>query len=126
MGLFDGMIGNAGRVDSRQAQEEYAHLLVEEERVWAAYLVVRDVILFTERRVILIDKQGITGQKVSYHSIPYRSIVHFTVESAGMLDMDAELTIWISGQPKPLLQKRFSRNIDIYEMQAILALFVAK
>ncbi|MFB8281097.1 PH domain-containing protein [Nocardia colli] len=126
MGLFDGFIGNAGRVDSRQAQEEYAHLLVEQERVFAAYLLVRDVVLFTERRLLLIDKQGITGHKISYHSIPYRSIIHFSVESAGMLDLDAELTVWISGQAKPLLHQRFGRNVDIYEVQAILASFVAK
>ncbi|AFU02743.1 PH domain-containing protein [Nocardia vulneris] len=126
MGLFDNVLGNAGRADSLQAQKEYGFLLVENEQVWAAYLLIRDMILFTDRRLILIDKQGLTGQKVSYHSVPYKSIVHFTVETAGMIDLDAELTVWISGQQKPLLQKRFGRNVDIYEVQAIMAMFVAK
>ncbi|KAA8881888.1 PH domain-containing protein [Nocardia colli] len=126
MGFLDGLIGNAGRVDSAAAQQEYAKLFVADEQVRAAYLLIRDMILFTDRRLILIDKQGITGQKVSYHSIPYRAIVHFTVETAGVFDLDAELTVWISGLAQPLLQKRFSKQVDVYEVQAILASFVAK
>jgi hypothetical protein len=63
--------------------------------VHTAYLLIRDTILFTDRRLILIDKQGITGKKTEYHSIPYRSITHFAVETAGTFDLDAELKIWV-------------------------------
>ena len=63
----------------------------------AAYQLVRDVFIFTDRRLILVDKQGVTGRKVQYHSVPYKSITHFSVETAGTFDLDAELTIWISG-----------------------------
>jgi hypothetical protein len=53
--------------------------------------------VFTNKRLILIDKQGITGRKVDYHSIPYRAITQFKIETAGHFDLDAELKIWISG-----------------------------
>jgi hypothetical protein len=124
MGLIDGLMGNAGRIDPGQATREYAKLLGNGEEIYAAYLLVRDAILFTNRRLILVDKQGVTGRKVSYHSIPYRAITHFSVETAGTFDLDAELAIWISGSHEPV-QKRFNRQVDIYEVQGILSHFVA-
>ena len=124
MGFLDGIAGNASRVDPQQAAQEYGRLLAQGEQVHAAYLLVRDVFLFTDRRLILVDKQGLTGRKVQYHSIPYRSITHFTVETAGTFDLDAELTIWLSGGQGIL--KQFGRGVDVYEVQALLATFVAR
>lgn len=121
MGLF----GNAHTVDRATAQQEYARLLGQGEQVHAAYQLVRDTILFTDRRLILVDKQGITGKKTEYHSVPYRSITHFAVETAGTFDLDAELKLWISGNPAPI-QKTFTKGVDIYEVQAILTQFVAR
>ncbi|MGN2641876.1 PH domain-containing protein [Nocardia takedensis] len=124
MGLIDGLMGNAGRIDPAQAQQEYARLLGNGEQIYAAYLLVRDAMLFTNRRLVLVDKQGISGRKVSYHSIPYRAITHFAVETAGTFDLDAELMIWLAGTDVPI-QKRFNRQVDIYEVQGILSHYVA-
>ncbi|MCD0482343.1 PH domain-containing protein [Streptacidiphilus sp. ASG 303] len=118
------LFGNAHAVDPGAAQEEYARLLGKNEQVHAAYLLIRDTILFTDRRLVLVDKQGITGKKTEYHSIPYRSITHFAVETAGTFDLDAELKIWVSGTQLPI-QKTFTKGVDIYEVQAILTEFVA-
>ncbi|RVU20366.1 PH domain-containing protein [Streptomyces antnestii] len=119
------LFGNAHTIDPAGAQQEYAKLLGQGEQVHAAYLLIRDTILFTDRRLILVDKQGITGKKVEYHSIPYKSITHFSVETAGHFDLDGELNIWISGTAAPV-QKTFSKGVDIYEVQAILTQFVAR
>ncbi|MFR9754917.1 PH domain-containing protein [Streptomyces sp. TR06-5] len=121
MGLF----GNAHTVDAASAQQEYGRLLGQGEQVYAAYVLIRDTLLFTDTRLILIDKQGLTGKKTEYHSVPYRSITHFSVETAGTFDLDAELKLWISSNPTPL-QKTFTKGVDIYEVQAILARFVAR
>ncbi|MFB7671631.1 PH domain-containing protein [Kitasatospora purpeofusca] len=75
------LFGNAHRVDNSEAQKEFARLFGQGEQVHAAYQLVRDTFLFTDRRLILVDKQGITGKKTEYHSIPYRSITHFAVET---------------------------------------------
>ena len=75
---------------------------------------------FTDRRLLLIDKQGITGRKVDYHSIPYRSISHFSVETAGTLDMDSELKIYISSNPTPI-EREFKKGTDIIGVQRMLA-----
>lgn len=95
------------------------------EQVHAAYLLVRDAFLFTDRRLILIDKQGLTGRKVENHTVPYKSITHFSVETAGTFDLDAELKIWLSGSPGPIM-KQFGKGVDVYEVQALLSFFVAR
>ena len=123
MGFLDGVMGNASRIDPQAAAQEYGRLLAQDERGHAAYLLVRDAFLFTDRRLILVDKQGMTGRKVQYHSVPYRAVTHFSVETAGTFDLDAELTIWISGGQG--IVKQFGRGVDVYEVQALLATFVA-
>jgi hypothetical protein len=119
------LFGNAHTIDPSQAASDFGKLLGSGEGVQAAYQLVRDVIMFTDRRLILVDKQGITGKKVEYHSIPYRSITHFAVETAGTFDLDAELKIWVSGNSVPI-QKTFTKGVDIYEVQAILTQYVAR
>jgi hypothetical protein len=82
-------------------------------------------LIFTDRRFILVDRQGLTGLKTEYHSIPYRAITHFSVESAGALDLEAELKVWISGTEQPI-QKQFSRGRTIFDVQKALAAHVGR
>ena len=125
MGIFDSLMGNASEVEAKSVQTEFAQILAEGETVEKAYQLFRDSFLFTSRRLILVDKQGLTGNKVEYHSIPYRSITHFSIETAGSFDLDAELKIWITGTPAPL-QKKFTKKLNIYQLQSVLAQFVMK
>lgn len=125
MGLLDGLLGNASKVDNASVQEEFAKLLAPGEQVEHAYKLIRDLFVFTNRRLVLVDKQGLTGSKVHYHSIPYRSITHFSVETAGTFDLEAELKIWISSTPTPL-SKTFNKQLSIYEVQAVLASYVMR
>ena len=120
MGLLDALIGNASKVEAAKMQEEFGRILADGERIEVAYQLFRDSFLFTDRRLILVDRQGLTGSKVEYHSIPYRSITHFTVETSGHFDLDAELKIWITGTEQPI-QKQFNRRLSIYELQGVLA-----
>jgi PH (Pleckstrin Homology) domain-containing protein len=125
MGLLNGIIGNASRTDPGAAAREYARLLGQGEQVQAAYQLVRDAFLFTDRRLIMVDKQGVTGRKVEYHTVPYKAITHFSVETAGTFDLDAELKIWLSGSPTPIA-KQFGKGVDVYEVQALLSYYVAR
>jgi len=125
MGLLDGMLGNASKIDASKIQQEFAKILAPGEKVEHAYQLIRDYFVFTDRRFVLVDKQGITGSKVEYHSIPYKSITHFSIETSGTFDMDAELKIWISGTAAPI-QKTFNKKLSIYEVQAVLASYVLK
>ncbi|HYD61114.1 MAG TPA: PH domain-containing protein [Noviherbaspirillum sp.] len=125
MGLFDGMLGNASKIDAAKIQQEFGQILAPGEQVEHAYQLIRDYFVFTDKRLVLVDKQGLTGSKVEYHSIPYRSITHFSVETAGHFDLEAELKIWISGIPAPVL-KQFNKRLSIYEVQSVLASYVLR
>ena len=71
-----------------------------------------------------MDKQGLTGRKSEYLSLPYKSISRFSIETAGTFDLDAELKIWISSDPQPTVSKKFNKSVDVYEVQKLLAGFV--
>lgn len=72
-------------------------LLVDGEHAVAVFRTLRDYALFTNKRIVIADKQGLTGKKVEYYTIPYRSIVMYSKENAGMLDLDAELELVLTG-----------------------------
>ena len=72
-----------------------------------------------------VDKQGITGSKIDYHSLPYRSITHFSIETGGHFDLDAELRVWVSGTAEPI-KKEFNKRLNIYEVQGVLASYILK
>lgn len=125
MGLFGGILGNASEISRDSVVKDFGKLLWNGEEVLKAYKLIRDTMIFTDKRLIMIDVQGATGKKTEYHSIPYKSITHFSIESAGHFDLDSELKIWISSTAEPI-QKQFTKGVDIYEIQYILAQLVCR
>lgn len=123
MGFMDGLLGNSSSISAEAVAEELKDVLFPGEEVEQAYKIIRDLIVFTNKRLILVDKQGITGKKVEYHSIPYKSISHFSTETAGTFDMDAELKIYISSSTTPI-EKTFKKGSSIGEVQKLLAYHV--
>ncbi|WP_172370426.1 PH domain-containing protein [Sporosarcina jiandibaonis] len=121
MGFLNALMGNASTANKEEVAKELERLLVDGEEVDVAFKLVRDLIVFTDKRLLLVDKQGLTGKKVEYHSIPYKSISHFSIETAGRFDLDAELKIWISGAQIPAIEKQFRKDDSIYDIQKVLA-----
>ncbi|MBN2886030.1 MAG: PH domain-containing protein [Chromatiaceae bacterium] len=125
MGLLSGLIGNASSVDVEEIQRKLAPILAPDERVELAFQFVRDQFVFTDRRLMLIDKQGLTGRKVEYLSIPYKSITRFAVETAGHFDLDAELKLWVGSEALPIVKElRGSENVTAIQ-QALAATVLA-
>lgn len=125
MGLLGGIMGNASEVNINDVNKEYANILAENETIEKSYKLIRDMFIFTNKRLILVDKQGMTGKKTEYHSIPYKSITHFSIETSGHFDLDAELKIWISGTSAPI-EKQFNKSLNIYELQSVLATYILR
>ncbi|WP_339870383.1 PH domain-containing protein [uncultured Algoriphagus sp.] len=121
MGLFNKILGNASEVSVEQLSKDFGRLLAEGEQIELGFKLIRDTFMFTDKRLILIDVQGLTGSKVEYRSMPYKSISRFSLETAGTFDLDAELKIWISSEDTPSVSKRFNKSIDVYEVQRYLA-----
>ena len=125
MGLLSGLLGNAAEADVADVETTLERVLADDERIERAFQLVRDLIIFTNRRLMFVDRQGMTGKKTTYHSIPYRAITNFAVETAGHFDLESELKVWISGQPGPV-QKTFARGNTIFEVQKALATYAGK
>ncbi|AUZ05943.2 hypothetical protein ADP71_26580 [Vitreoscilla sp. C1] len=123
MSLFSGLMGNASEAKSEKWQEALAQILADGEMVDSAYQVLRDTLVLTNKRVIFIDKQGVTGKKTEYLSIPYKNIVTFSIESAGTFDLESELKLWVSGRVDPI-ETKFGRGGDILKAQKALAKYV--
>lgn len=122
MGLLSGLMGNASEVDNDDLEELLANTLIDGETVQKAYKVIRDMFIFTNKRLIIIDKQGVTGSKVEMLSIAYSKITKFSKESAGHFDLDAELKIWVGSDPTPM-SKDFKAGDNINEVYRIISQF---
>lgn len=120
MGLFNAILGQASEVSVEKISQEFQPILIQGENIEKAYKLIRDMFVFTNKRLILVDKQGITGSKVDYQTIPYASITKFSKESAGIMDLDAELKIWVRGEAMPI-KKQFGKNDNINEVYQILS-----
>ncbi len=126
MGLFSALLGNAGAVNQEELKKDYSKLLIEGEEIELGFKLIRDLFIFTTKRLILIDKQGLTGSKVEYKSISYKSISRFSIETSGTFDLDAELKIWISGEQMPSIKKQFNKSVNVYDVHNVLATYVLK
>lgn len=120
MGLFNALMGNVSEMDANELREEYGPLLCQGERIECAYRLIRDKWVFTNKRIIRQDTQGLTGKKREYMTIPYGSVIRFSIETAGTFDMDSELKIWIKDCAEPL-ELDFGRSANITAVQMVLA-----
>lgn len=125
MGLLEGLLGKNSEMEPAEAQSALGMVLGEDEHVVLAYRLIRDMLVLTDRRLLAVNKQGITGKKVSYLSIPFQSISTFAIQTAGHLDLDAELVLWVRGREEPF-QWDFSTAVNIYKLQALLTAMVAR
>jgi len=121
MGLLNKLLGNADTISTEKLIEKYGRLLIEGEQIELGFALLRDVFMFTNKRLILIDVQGLTGSKIEYKSLPYKNISRFSLETSGTFDLDAELKIWISSEDVPSVSKKFNKSINVYEVQRYLA-----
>jgi hypothetical protein len=126
MGLFSALLGNAGAVSQDELNQQYSQLLCDGEEIELGFKLIRDMFIFTNKRLILVDKQGLTGSKTEYKSISYKSISRFSVETAGTFDLDAELKIWVSSELQPSIKKQFNKSVNVYDVQKVLAHHVLK
>jgi hypothetical protein len=126
MGLFSAILGNAGAVSQADLKNKYGQLLIDEEEIELGFKLIRDTFIFTNKRLIVVDVQGLTGSKIEYKSVTYKSISRFSIETAGTFDLDAELKIWVSSEAQPSIKKQFNKSVNVYDVQKILAHHVLK
>ena len=97
-------------------------LLVEGEEIISEYASVRDSVIFTNKRVIAINVQGLLGAKKDFSSLPYSKIQAFSIETAGTFDLDAELELYFSGLGK--VKFEFLAGSNIVEIGKMISNYV--
>ena len=120
---LNALLGAAGRMNKKDVDEFVKRVLTQEEKLVAAYRTKRDSYVFTNRRFIYEDIQGLTGRKRSLTSVPYSKISAYAVETAGYWDTDGELRLWVSGYASPV-KYEFRGGIDVYDIQYILSVYI--
>jgi len=99
------------------------NLLVRGEEAIAAYKTFRDIAIFTNKRLIIRDVQGLTGTKVEMYSLPYTSVLMWSTENAGLVDINAEVELWTKiGKMKVKLRK----GVDVGRFDSLLAQAILK
>jgi hypothetical protein len=113
---------NLKEMSLNDIRREVYDLLVDNEQPIAAFKTVRDQVVFTTKRIFVVNVQGITGKKISYFSYPYSKVQYFGVETAGVLDIDSELVLAFTNGAK--LSFDFKSNVDICQISKLIANFV--
>lgn len=125
MGLFNAILGNASEVNLDDVKKEFEPIIIDGENIEKAYKVIKDMFIFTNKRLILVEKQ-LVGTKVDYLSIPYGNVIKFSKESAGLLDLDAELKMWIKDEELPIKKQFGKGGNNINEVYRILSQHILK
>lgn len=111
-------------VSYREVEKEIAQLLIPGENVINAYKGMRDFVVFTDKRAIAVNVQGMTGKKKDFTSLPYSKIQAYSIETAGVFDMDSELEMYFSGLGK--VKFEFTGQSDIVKIGQIISLYILK
>ena len=120
--MTDSNFLNLKAIGMDEIRVEVFDLLVDGEQPAAAFKTVRDQVIFTTKRVFVVNVQGITGKKTSYFSYPYSKIQYFGVETAGILDIDSELVLAFSNGAK--LSFDFRSSVDIRKLNTLISNYV--
>ena len=120
--IFDAQLLNLKEISTNDVRPEVATLLLDGEIMEMAFMTVRDQVIFTNKRIFVINVQGITGKKISYFSYPYSKIQYFGIETAGVLDIDSEIIFAFSNGSR--LQFDFKSQIDIRAIGRLVSNYI--
>lgn len=119
---MDANIMNLKEISLQSVRPEVPTLLVNGENIVMAFQTVRDQVIFTDKRIFVVNVQGITGKRTSYFSYPYSKVQYFGIETAGVLDIDSELVFAFSNGAK--LQFDFKSKVDIRKISMMVSNYI--
>jgi hypothetical protein len=102
--------------------ESVTPLLIPNEEIIGVYQAIRDFVVFTNKRVISVNVQGLTGKKKDFTTLPYSKIQAFSIETAGTFDLDSELDLVFSGLGR--VRFEFTGNSDIVAIGKLISSYI--
>lgn len=117
----NGSVFKLSQINPQDILPAVAPLLVQGEQAISCFKAVRDFVVFTNKRLIAVNVQGITGRKRDFTSLPYSKVQAFSIETAGTFDLDAELELWFSGLGKVRLE--FRGGADVRQLSHLIATY---
>ncbi len=120
--LGDSNLMNLKEIPFQKVRPEVSNFLVRGEEIIQCFQTIRDQVIFTNKRIFVVNVQGITGKKTSYFSYPYSKVQYFGVETAGVLDIDSELVLVFNDGNR--LQFDFRSHVDIRGICGMISSFV--
>ncbi|MDM7891411.1 PH domain-containing protein [Curtobacterium caseinilyticum] len=115
----NGALFKLAQCDPAEIAPQVQQLLLDNEQILVAAKTIRDFVVFTDKRIIAVNVQGMTGKKRDFTSLPYSKVQSFSVETAGTFDLDAELDLWFSGLGK--VRFEFKGRFDITYLGKLIA-----
>lgn len=110
------------KVKEKNVPKEVYELLISDEQIVGYFSSLRDYVVFTNKRIITCNVQGITGSKKDYSSLPYSKMQAFSIETSGTFDLDSELTVCFS--VLGCIKFEFGPNCDIKTISNVIATYV--
>ena len=120
--IFDANTFNLKEIKTSSVRSEVFSLLTEGEEIVYAFMTIRDQVIFTNKRIFVVNVQGITGKKVSYISYPYSKVQYYGFETAGLIDIDSELILAFNNGAH--LQFDFKTAVDIAKLNNLISQYV--
>jgi len=121
MSFFSNLLTNSGILENSKIVEDFERLLLQDEQIEVGFKLKEDTFIFTNMRLLLVDSKKGDDSGIEYRSLPYSRISNFSVQTKKSFGSTAILKIWLNGQNEPQLEKEFSKSVDVYEVQKILA-----
>ena len=120
--VLDANLMNLKAISLNEVRSEIPTLMVNGEEIVQAFQTIRDQVIFTNKRVFVVNVQGLVGKKISYFSYPYSKVQYYGIETAGLLDIDSELILAFSNGAR--LQFDFKSNVDIKHISSLISQYI--
>ena len=120
--LGDANLLNLRSISPNEIRPEVPRLMMDGEQIIQAFKTVRDQVIFTDRRIFVVNVQGITGKKILYFTYPYSKVIYYGIETAGVLDVDSELVLAFANGAK--LQFDFQTTVDIRRLSQVISHYI--
>ncbi|WKK73809.1 PH domain-containing protein [Marivirga salinae] len=121
MSFLSNFLNNSGILENSKIADEYERLLLQDEQIEVGFKLNEDTFIFTNMRLVLEDVKKGDDRGIEYLSLPYSKISNFSIQTKKSFNSKATLKIWLNEQNEPKVEKEFSKSVDVYEVQKILA-----